>query len=253
MRQGKSYSVINTHKSMLLQTLKLLGNSWCDNPLFISRFMKGVFNRIPPRPKYKFTWDVSKVLTFLRTLFPLCELSLKMLTLKVVALIALSSAPRAQTLVSMNMDSMKISENCITFIFENLLKTTRPSNSYSLNLYHFVEEELCVMHTLLYYLDRTKDLRKSRSVLVSYCSYNSVTSSTIARWLKEVLELSGVDVSVFKAHSFRGAAVSAAFNRGCSVSEILKTADWTSVKNFKKYYLREVVSSDKSFADSVFQ
>lgn len=253
MRQGKSYSVINTHKSMLLQTLKLLGNSWCDNPLFISRFMKGVFNQIPPRPKYKFTWDVSKVLNLLRTLFPLCELSLKTLTLKVVALIALSSAPRAQTLVSMNIDSMKIYDNCITFVFENLLKTSRPNSSYCLNLYHFVEEELCVMHTLLYYLDRTKDVRKSRSVFVSYCSYNSVTSSTIARWLKEVLQLSGVDVSVFKAHSYRGVAASAAFNRGCSVSEILKTADWSSVKNFKKYYLREVASTNKSFADSVFQ
>ena len=84
IRQGKSYSVINTHKSMLLQTLRLLNNKWCDNPLFISRFMKGYFNQRPPCPRYNFTWRVSKVLDYLRTMFPLCNLSLKMLTLSLL-------------------------------------------------------------------------------------------------------------------------------------------------------------------------
>ena len=83
-------------------------------------------------------------------------------------------------------------------------------------------------------------MRKSQYVLVSYCTYSRVTTSTIARWLKEGLRLSGIDISVFKANSFRGAAASAAFLSGCSLKEILKTADWSSVKNFKKYYLRDV-------------
>lgn len=112
--------------------------------------MKGIFNQIPPRPKYK--WDVSDVLNFLRTLFPLCELSLKTLTLKVVALIALLLAPRA--LVSMNIDSVNIYDNCITFVSENLLKTTRPSSSCCLNSYHFVQEELCVMHTFIILIEQ---------------------------------------------------------------------------------------------------
>ena len=55
------------------------------------------------------------------------------------------------------------------------------------------------------------DLRKSQYVLVSYCTNSRVTNNTVARWLKEVLRLSGIDISVFKAHSFRGAAASAAF------------------------------------------
>ena len=94
------------------------------------------------------------------------------------------------------------------------------------------------MHTLLYYVDRTKSLRDSQQLLISYCSFKAVTSSTVARWLKEVLKHSGIDVSQFKAHSFRSAAVSAAFAKGCSLQTILKTADWTSAKNFKKFYLR---------------
>ena len=227
---------------MLLQTLKLLGNQWCDNPVFISRFMKGFFNQRPPRPRYTFTWPVSSVLEYLKTLFPLHDLTLKMLTLKLTALLALSSATRAQTLTFLNIDSMTICEDRVFFVFNDLLKTSRPSQSYTLNLYHNQDESICVMHTLLYYLEKTEDLRKSQYVLVSYCTYSRVTSSTVARWLKEVLRLSGIDCSLFKAHSYRGAASSAAFLGGCSLNEILKVADWSSVKNFKKYYLRESVN-----------
>ena len=234
---------------MLLQTLRLLNNKWCDNPLFISRFMKGYFNQRPPRPRYNFTWRVSKVLDYLRTLFPLCNLSLKMLTFKLVALLVLSSALRAQTLVSLNIDFMRIFENRVSFLFPDLLKTSRPYRRFQLNLFHREDETLCVMHTLLYYLERTQSVRKSQYVLVSYCTYSSVTTSTVARWLKEVLKLSGIDISVFKAHSYRGAAASAAFLSGCSLKEILKTADWTSVKNFKKYYLREVDNPDNLYSE----
>ena len=95
-----------------------------------------------------------------------------------------------------------------------------------MNLFHKEDETLCVMHILLYYLERTQNVQKSQYVLVLYCTYSSVTTSTVARWLKEVLKLSGIDIPVFKAHSYIGTAVSAAFLSGCSLKEILKTADW---------------------------
>ena len=64
--------------------------------------------------------------------------------------------------------------------------------------------------------------------------------------------MSGIDISVFKAHSFRGAAASAAFNKGCSIQMILKTGDWSSVRNFYKFYLRGTVSREElSFAEAV--
>ena len=120
--------------------------------------MKGYFNERPPRPRYNYTWRVSKVLDYLKTLFPLCDLSLKMLTLKVVALLALSAAPRAQTLISLHIDSMKIYEDRVSFVFHDLLKTSRPNQNFQLNLYHIGDEKICPMHTLLHYLERTVDL-----------------------------------------------------------------------------------------------
>ena len=81
--------------------------------------MKGLYHTRSPKPKYLFIWDVSVVLWCLSTLFPLQELTLKILTLKLTALIALSSAPRAQTLMSLNLDYMNVLDTKIVFYFRN--------------------------------------------------------------------------------------------------------------------------------------
>ena len=251
---GKSYSVLNTHRSMLLQTLKLLGNSWCDNTVLIPRFMKGLYNEIPPLPRYNFSWDVSVLINYLKSIFPLENLDLKALTLKVVALVSLAIAPRAQTLVALNLDDMSVYESKVKFSVTKVLKTSKPGKTVQIEVPHFKEEILCPMHTLLFYLQKTKGIRKCRQVFISYVSYKSVCTKTVARWLKEVLSNSGIDTGVFKAHSFRGAAASAAFNRGCSLQQILKTGDWSSVKNFKKFYLypeSHTSNSQGSFVNAV--
>ena len=122
---NKSYSVLNTHKSMLLQTLPFFGNSWCQNCFLVKRYLKGCFHSKPPVPRYRFTWDVSVVLKYLMSLYPLNNLTLKMLTLKLVALIALATAPRAQTLVSMNVNNLYKEQQAVVFTFPKLLKTTK--------------------------------------------------------------------------------------------------------------------------------
>ena len=49
-----------------------------------------------------------------------------------------------------------------------------------------------------------------------------MSSSTIARWLKSVLKSASIDVSIFGAHSVRGASSSTALNVGITTNEILK-------------------------------
>ena len=141
-------------------------------------------------------------------------MDLKTLTLKVVSLVSLRIARHAQTLVALNLDDMRVFDDKF-FSVRNLLKSIKPRKSFQVTIDHFVKEEVCAMRTLLYYVDRIKNLHKSRQLLISYVSYKSVSIKTVARWLKEVLENSGIDTSVFKAHSFRGTAASAAFSRGC--------------------------------------
>lgn len=253
-QDGKSYSVINTYKSSILQTLLILGNNWCNNPAFIGRFMKGIFLNKPPMPKYKFTWDVSIVIKCLEGWSPLDKLDLKHLTYKLVGLIALSIAPRAQTLKSLNLEFMKVHENNVVFYFPNLLKTSHLSKSrqFSVKLEHFQNENLCVFHTLLHYINITKELRNNSQLFISYVTFNAVTCSTLARWLKCVLDIAGIDTNVFKAHSFRSASVSAASKGCCSIKNILDTAGWNSDHNFFKYYHRSVIDqNDVSFVTAV--
>lgn len=69
-----------------------------------------------------------------------------------------------------------------------------------------------------------------------------------------MLQLVGIDVSVFNTHLFRSASVSKALKGKCSVKNILDTAGWKADSNFVKYYHRSVGHChDMSFAKAVFQ
>ena len=95
------------------------------------------------------------------------------------------------------------------------------------------------MTTLRAYEDRTKDLRvantQSRLFLGVIRPHNPVAPSTVARWLRTVMERAGMDTSVFKAHS---AATTAAANAGITTEDILKVADWSSDTVFKRFYYK---------------
>ena len=105
-----------------------------------------------------------------------------MLTLKLVALLALSSAARAQTLSALDIKYMNFSGDSVIFNIHQLLKTSRPGTSLSsVVLKQFVKPELCVVTTLKSYLNRTASVRKSNSLFVSYVNYNKVTTCTLAR------------------------------------------------------------------------
>ena len=79
--------------------------------------------------------------------------------------------------------------------------------------------------------------------------HKPVSSATIARWLREVLRLAGIDVSIFSAHSVRGASTSAAAGAGVTTNDILKAADWSSDSVFRRFYYRPV--NDPTFGRSV--
>ena len=70
--------------------------------------------------------------------------------------------------------------------------------------------------------------------------HKAVTSSTIARWLRLTLEQSGIDSSIFGAHSIRGASASAAAKGGITTEDILKAANWSSESFFQRFYHKEV-------------
>lgn len=181
--------------------------------------MKDLFNIIPPKLHYQFTWNVSKMLSPLAALSPLDNLLLK----------------RLWTWTAWISPDFKI-----VFHFNNLLKTLKQVLSQKYVIMTMNSFVLCIL--LLLTLKR----QKSSENFNSYW-YHSVHSSLLHQALLPdgsktfFLSLSPIDTDLLKAHFFRSAAVSAAVSQGCCLWDILKTADLSSAKNFYKFYLRETI------------
>ena len=90
------------------------------------------------------------------------------------------------------------------------------------------------------YLKKTESLRGSESqLLISHVKpFKKVVSSSISRWLLNILKQAGVNTDVFKAHSTRGAATSASVRLGASMRDVLTTAGWSSASTFSSFYHR---------------
>ena len=111
--------------------------------------------------------------------------------------------------------------------------------------------KLCPVHSLGLYIERTRELRGGATQLfVSFIKpHNPITSSTIARWLKQIMVDAGIDTGIFKAHSVRSASTSAASTQGVTTEDILGAADWSTESSFQRFYYKPV--HDATFAKSV--
>ena len=72
--------------------------------------------------------------------------------------------------------------------------------------------------------ERTESLRNGL-FLALIKPHKSVTSCTVAQWLKALLQAAGMDTSIFSAHSVRGASCSKVANMGITTNDILKAAN----------------------------
>ena len=82
--------------------------------------------------------------------------------------------------------------------------------------------------------------------------HKKVTVSTASGGLKGVLQLSDINIDIFKAHSASSASTSKAFLKGASIKEIMKTACWSNESTFQTFYNRKVVESN-SFQSNVIE
>jgi integrase len=250
---GLSYSAINTARSALSSILPFLdGKPIGEHPLIV-RLCKGVRRSRPPKPRYSLTWDTVPVIQFIKGMH---HTDLKDLTLKLVMLLALTTGQRAQTLHMLKLGNMTSAENSVTFNFSDPLKTKEPGTA-SVHLHRFTEEILlCPVTMLQCYLDRTADYRDNGSdqlFVATIKPHGPVSRDTIRRWIVLVMERAGIDTSIFKPHSTRAAATSAAFRKAVPIQSILKAAMWSSECTFAKFYNKPVNTPDSQFADSILK
>jgi hypothetical protein len=252
-KTGLGYSAINTARSALSTIVYVDGKPVGQHPL-VCRFLKAVFHERPALPRYGSVWDVNKVLTYLRTLSPVRNLVLKDLTKKLVMLMGLLSAQRGQTLHLLNVRDMELSFSKAKFTVNELVKQTRPGTHVADLVFtgYAPDRRLCVLTVLKEYLKRTLYLRgaETRLFISTVKPHKRVSSQTISRWIKAVLAASGVDTTIFRSHSTRAAAVSAAVQGQVPVQVILKAAGWSRESTFAKYY-NKPLSQEGVFANTL--
>lgn len=237
---GLSYETINTARSSLSSLcIKHDGCFVGSHPLVV-RFLNGVYNLRPTKPKYVETWDVSKVLRYLKTLSPVVDLDLKRLTYKLVMLTALTQASRSQSISLLCIKNMKKDQKSLTLYFSGLLKQSRKGKVNPSAVFHLYEPDvdICVYRTLLEYLQKTEEIRGTETQLIlSYIKpHKPVVTTTISRWIKIVMKNSGIDVEQYTAHSTRSAISSKVKKFGVPVTEIMKVAGWSTVQTFARFY-----------------
>ncbi|KAK4003501.1 hypothetical protein OUZ56_005261 [Daphnia magna] len=253
-RDGKSYNSVNVHRSMLSKTLPAVdGHPVGTHPL-VKNLLNGCYNLNPPKPKYNCSWDPSIVIQFMAQLGKNESISFPSLTRKTATLLALASLLRVSELAAINFQSINFSEESVKF---SLLKPRKAQHSgplQTISIPAIPEEDCCPVHALKAYVKLTGPFRGNSNINQLFISvispHGGVTANTISRWIRITLKESGVDTSVFSAHSTRGAAASKASAAGISIDEILKAGHWKTESTFSRFYKRTM---EPSIVPAVFQ
>ena len=256
---GYSYRSLNSYRSAISSTHEKVDGQLVGQHPIVTRVLKGVFNSRPPKPRYTSTWKVSQVVTWLDQQDNL-HIPLLMLAMKAVTLCALSRPCRSAELANLSFQSLTFSPEGVSISPLAPPKQCQPGKVIKEYFFPLFPENsnICPVATLRLYCDKTKQWRDVERVtekpvvfLTSTKPYGPASSATIARWIKTVLSRSGIDTTIFKAHSIRGASTSAAAEAGISIPEILEAGDWSSQSTFEKFYYRPCKSS--SFGTAVLK
>ena len=175
-------------------------------------------------------------------------------------LIALTNASRAHEIKNLNPSHAEDFGDRITLHISQLTKSKRqskPNISIDLITYH-KDQSLDAVSCYRAYLKRTKEWRvtedqKSQLFLSLVIPHAPVATSTISRWLREIMTEAGINTGFFKAHSVRGASTSKACNAGLSVGQIIDKANWSRADSFRKFYHKPINVSATEYQDKVFE
>ena len=223
----------------------------------VARLFKFFYKERPITPRYIVTWDVGKVLHFLAQWHPVASISLRQLTLKSVSLLALTSSDRAQTLHLLDIEKVHISPQGLEFEVPALLKTRRGAPRKGLppkvvKCVSWDAPELNVAEYIDMYMRKTLKFRikavrlgneKPTQLFLSHRTGKPVQRATVSRWLRQVMSLSGIDITTFKPGSTRGASASMAGRQGATPDQIMRHGDWSNLGTYQRFYNRELVDT----------
>ena len=256
-QKGLGYGAINAARSALATILPMYEGYELGKHPVVCLLVKGVYERNPPKPRYESFWDVNKIFVLFKSWGKTKDLTLKLLTLKLIMLLLLVSSQRGQTIVHLSLRGMIDDEEGIQFLMPTLLKHNRLGDRRdTLKFNAFPEcKRLCIVRTIREYVRRTKELRAEREqLLISFASpHGGISRDTLSRWVLTVLKEAEIDTDKYKSHSTRGASASAAKRVGVGINLIMRQAGWRNVNSFARFYDKDIDRDTAGVGNALLQ
>lgn len=143
-----------------------------------------------------------------------------------VTLLALVTAQRMQCLSLIDIRNIEENSEGIEIKIPERVKTSRVNKTQPNLIIPFFKEDksICVASTLIFYLEKTADLRGSETTLfiATRRPHKSVSTQTLSRWIKKNLGDSGIDTKMFDAYTTRHARQRQPRIETVSISMLLK-------------------------------
>ncbi|KAM4705063.1 LOW QUALITY PROTEIN: uncharacterized protein WCC33_009911 [Rhinophrynus dorsalis] len=237
---GRAYRTINSYRSAISAGHVIVDGSPVGQHILVCRLMKGIRFTRPPQSRYISIWNVNCVLNFLELWPPNDQLSLKQLSAKLTMLLCLISFKRVSDVRALDISHRTFIPSGVQFRVFRRTKTNVRTITYPA---FGAQPQLCVVQCLREYEARTAQFRSppSSQLLISFRKpFSPVSSATLARWVRWIMLLAGVDISLFGAHSSRSAMASMAFQLGGRLDDILRAADWSRESTFRDFYCKPI-------------
>ena len=214
-KNGCLYSSICAAQSALSSVVVIKSyNKLLSHPL-ITRFVKGIFDRHPPLPRYANIWDIYTLLTYYDNMPPNTELDFKCLCKKLVILFLILWARRKQALTSIIVENGILDHDKVILLPNKTLKHSAPNCSLKPFVYNSYKENprLCIVNCIRFCLREwnCKVDDNNKNLIIMYSTAHKNTSAdNILRLVKEELTNARLDTNIYKAHSCRAASSSKA-------------------------------------------
>ena len=270
--QNRRPSTIDGYRTAIVDTLGPTAQHIAHNA-DLHRLLSSFHRDRPKSSRNLPKWNLSVVLNELTKapFEPMKDADLKHLTLKTAFLLALASGKRRSKIhawVASKVSNLGQWEKVALFpssdfIAKNQLAregsqsvspVTIPALTTIVDRQFKEDRTLCPVRALRYYLDRTKDLRGSHSLLfISFKKGHTsdIRPATLSSWLKQTIlfcykqaDQQALDLVQVKAHDIRAFAASKAFYGGVSVDQIMQACHWKAHNTFTNFYLKDLTWSD---------
>ncbi|KAI2663377.1 Transposon Ty3-G Gag-Pol polyprotein [Labeo rohita] len=235
---GLSHSTLKVYVAAIAAYHAPLGGLSVGKDPLVSRFLRGALRLRPPVRSRVPSWDLSLVLEALcgPPFEPIEEISDRLLTIKTVLLIAITSLKRVGDLQALS----------VAPSFLDFAPAPRPVVLQAFCPPPFREPDqqklncMCPVRALDTYVHRAARWRKSDQLFVCYGPAKRgfpATKQTLSRWIVDAIstayESSGLPPPLgVKAHSTRSVSASKAFLEGVSMQDICNAAGWSTPLTF---------------------